>query len=876
MRIGNLKLWLGLGVAGMVAAILVLFGTSLNDTPAAEATDGGFDRIEISVGKPAALKNIKKVNTATFECKAPPMGPLAGTQKAALNNQNPEDPATLHHEVWGRTFPQKCTGNINIVLTRLNGMGPLVIKGCTLKNKNSGKNAICDLTNTGTNTWKAAHGQKANFNRIVVEVGKPDKDWKVVKGDQRNTFECQTNGEMVKAEYKDHLKNENPDKPEVRDHEVWSGTFVNKCDGGVQINLVPDPANTAVMVIKACHLQNVGPNGPVTKANCKALRVPSTVAGTEEWKATIVEKKNDGNLAGVSDIVVGSVNSGAGLFYCIVKTDHELPSNAITTYLQCNIDIEGAGVAPTTNTPPSWDDTCDELAARVPPECVPGSLNNPSETGADAIAGPPPPPPYTNLVPQIGRGFYYPGGVGSPGGVCAKDCTVVTSCFQDVGPIKGTGPNIISTAVLLNPKVENSIMADTNGDTVKDTKVDRVSSGTVDIWYNQSNASCDAFAPKGDPDFGGLPLESIQVNDKGGTNINPNPAPWRPGPKPGATTIDFDGDGCTDEAELDPNIFEKCGDDPQNPSDSFDHNTVDLSGVYDILVTVARSDCTNDQCTAEAPGIYFFCRADIQHKPVNKILTGAAFCYVDSVGVDVNSQAYPGITGDGMAGAPPPGPQDANGSYAYGDVNETHTKLTGIFDKNRNWMRLYGCFQTDGVLGNVYADLTVGANQLPGKVDIWVGQDEATCKAGALSGQYVGNPTADPTFNDALVTIWQANPNKGKGYDQDDDGVPTERELQDDIACGRRDPYNKNDYYDVSIPRDGVIDLPNDILGVILHFAPGGYPPGDENWDRPPVMAGVGLGSTWNRGSPDGVIDLPNDILGVILQFNPGGCPPLS
>ncbi len=133
-----------------------------------------------------------------------------------------------------------------------------------------------------------------------------------------------------------------------------------------------------------------------------------------------------------------------------------------------------------------------------------------------------------------------------------------------------------------------------------------------------------------------------------------------------------------------------------------------------------------------------------------------------------------------------------------------------------------------------------------------------------------------PTFEDAEAALWQANPNKGKGYDQDNDGVPTERELQDDTVCGRRDPYNKNDYYDVSIPRDGVIDLPNDILGVILHFAPGGYDPGDENWDRPPVMPGAGLGSTWNRGSPDGVIDLPNDILGVILQFNPGGCPALS
>ena len=160
-------------------------------------------------------------------------------------------------------------------------------------------------------------------------------------------------------------------------------------------------------------------------------------------------------------------------------------------------------------------------------------------------------------------------------------------------------------------------------------------------------------------------------------------------------------------------------------------------------------------------------------------------------------------------------------------------------------------------------ELVVSAHQTPGEVDIYIQQAD-NCVGSPLS------PT--PTFADAATSIWQANPNKGKGYDQDDDGVPTERELQDDIACGRRDPYNKNDYYDVSIPRDGVIDLPNDILGVILKFAPGGYPAGDENWDRPPVMAGAGALSTWNRGSPDGVIDLPNDILGVILQFNPGGC----
>ncbi len=62
----------------------------------------------------------------------------------------------------------------------------------------------------------------------------------------------------------------------------------------------------------------------------------------------------------------------------------------------------------------------------------------------------------------------------------------------------------------------------------------------------------------------------------------------------------------------------------------------------------------------------------------------------------------------------------------------------------------------------------------------------------------------------------------------------------------------------------GVIDLPNDILGVIQHFSPSGAAPYDVQFDR-----GVSGGpNPWNMTAPDGVIDLPNDILGVILQFN--------
>ena len=90
----------------------------------------------------------------------------------------------------------------------------------------------------------------------------------------------------------------------------------------------------------------------------------------------------------------------------------------------------------------------------------------------------------------------------------------------------------------------------------------------------------------------------------------------------------------------------------------------------------------------------------------------------------------------------------------------------------------------------------------------------------------------------------------------------------DETLGGLRNYVDPNDYFDVygagqSLVHDGVIDLPNDILGVIQHFAPTGAAPYDVRFDR-----GLTIGANhWERDAPDGVIDLPNDILGVIKQF---------
>ena len=84
----------------------------------------------------------------------------------------------------------------------------------------------------------------------------------------------------------------------------------------------------------------------------------------------------------------------------------------------------------------------------------------------------------------------------------------------------------------------------------------------------------------------------------------------------------------------------------------------------------------------------------------------------------------------------------------------------------------------------------------------------------------------------------------------------------DETLGGLRDYLNPNDHYDVNA--DQIIDLTNDVLGVIQHYAPlGTEPEYDVAFDRGPT-AGPNV---WNMTAPDGVIDLTNDILGVIQQY---------
>ena len=120
--------------------------------------------------------------------------------------------------------------------------------------------------------------------------------------------------------------------------------------------------------------------------------------------------------------------------------------------------------------------------------------------------------------------------------------------------------------------------------------------------------------------------------------------------------------------------------------------------------------------------------------------------------------------------------------------------------------------------------------------------------------------TCGPVATNTATPTPPATTQPGSG-DTDGDGCADERENgPDETQGGLRDHLNPWDFYDVN--GDGVIDLFNDILGVIFHYSLDGGPPYDVNFDRGP-SAGP---NPWNMTAPDGVIDLFTDILGVIQQ----------
>jgi hypothetical protein len=543
-------------------------------------------------------------------------------------------------------------------------------------------------------------------------------------------------------------------------------------------------------------------------------------------RAEAATEANDG----VYDILVpgGTIavpDESTGLYHCISYIDENGAGTALTSTAQCYADVQLGD------------------ANGEPPD-PPGE----GPDGVGATPGPKPPPPYTTIAPSVGTG------------TITGTASTVTTCFADTGGV--SGPNIIA------------VVNDANYTT--DFAGDGESHGTLDLYFGQPNAACAALVPVGSPTTV-LPVVFYSVADKTGAAQGADDAAgcvnsWR-----AVTTLagctDFDGDGCTDAEELalashttgGPSTT-GCGDDPFNPEDG----RADARGTYGILAQITKQNCPTliASCSgAQTAGTYYSCLAVVNEGPI----VARVSCYLDSPGLDVNPQGFPGCKGDGSPGAAPPGKvtnaanpancnlaSDPTDKKLWGDINLKHTELSGTLTGAS--LNLKGCFEDDdgaSPLGNVRADATINIHTGIGTVDIYgyVG-DTAGCIAG----------TAGPV--PATVPVLAARQSHDKLKDSDEDGCTDWEELSETQGSGGlRDPSNRYDYYDVHpATGNGTIDLFNDIFGVAGKFgsSPAGGAPYDKYFDRGAFIPGS---NGWNIQGPDGTIDLFNDIFGVAFQF---------
>lgn len=426
-------------------------------------------------------------------------------------------------------------------------------------------------------------------------------------------------------------------------------------------------------------------------------------------------------------------------------------------------------------------------------------------SGDNGGVGPPPPPPYSTAEPTHLSGTYD----------SSTDTIVVVGCFDNVGGL--IGPNVVSRATI--PHAAEQHNAGT------------VSRGFTEIWFNRTQTECTTAeggtAPAVAP-TAKSPLKNTRVSD----------------------TRDLDGDGCTDADELatakDATI--KCGDDPYNPHD---YVSGSLSGNYTFFTTAVEANY--DPATNEyIAGAYFHCIGVVTHVSNTDIPT-RLYCYVDAEVSEVNPE-HSTATGDGIPGSPPPSAPDI-----FGDIDDTHTQLSGSLDKTTNILTSYGCFQDEdgqGVLGNVWVQATLDAHTGHGTVEIYVGLDEATCKNSTPSSKPPGDSLLYPA---ALVDSVRQDPTSER--DSDGDGCPDNDELSDTpSAGGLRDPFNRFDYFNPTADGQNRVD---DILAVVAQF---GIDDPDPNYDPGTDRTSLTGGNDWNLAEGNGQQRV-DDILASVKQF---------
>jgi len=512
-----------------------------------------------------------------------------------------------------------------------------------------------------------------------------------------------------------------------------------------------------------------------------------------------------GSLEGVYDILVHTGAPGSGVYHCI-------------SY------IADAGGGVLTPTSACYSELAGDPGAEPPP--LPG------EAG-DLLAGPVPPPPYTMYAPQVGAG------------TLVGPTATYSTCFENGGG--ASTPNIISVLV----------DADATADIA-----DSVLSGTTDVYYNEPDGACATDSAVGSSIFT-LPTIYYRVADKAGVvDAAGCAASWRttnPAP-PGLTCLNYDGDGCTDTAEVLNTGLTACGDDPYNPHDS---NFATADGTYTTLWTAAAgATCGAGELLTQCPfgggvpdpvgSLYFHCIASVDYISALDI-NERMYCYTDSPAIDVNSAGYPGCKGDGFPGASPPGVVDPDqtgpggpscgGVDVWGDIDSLHTELNGSISGST--LTSTGCFEdpdNSNSLGNLYASASQNVFTLAGTVNIYLDQTLANCLGGT------------PTGGSAAFSLMAARQSSDFSRDTDGDGCTDAEELDDDVL---RDPFNRWDFYDTN--GDTVVDVQNDFYPLLAKYGLTSLDPGyDEAFDRSESIAGSNL---WNLKGPDGVIDLFGDLL---------------
>ncbi|MCH8010138.1 MAG: hypothetical protein IIC91_14890 [Chloroflexi bacterium] len=163
--------------------------------------------------------------------------------------------------------------------------------------------------------------------------------------------------------------------------------------------------------------------------------------------------------------------------------------------------------------------------------------------------------------------------------------------------------------------------------------------------------------------------------------------------------------------------------------------------------------------------------------------------------------------------------------------------------------------------------------------DVWLAQPGPDRKLGRLhlltAGQEGEAVDCSPSDLEACVDL-----------DTDGDGCTDAQELgPDERLGGRRDPENFWDFFDTpnrNGGRDGEIDLPNDLLSVVMRInandSNGNAEINRYSDPKSPITADITAyhpafdrlppqgGDPWDLGPPDGYIGLL-DVLGVILQY---------